>query len=131
MRNLKKAGVALLWTVQILVCLAFIMTGVAKFRAPFWIDGFARWGYPDWFRVTIGVLEIVGGLLIALPATASYATALLGGILAGAAATLLLHNENPAAPIVWFVVVVLIGVSRRSRAWRPIGMRVPLAASQV
>ena len=131
MRNLKTAGTVLLWVLQILVSLAFIGTGIGKFRGAFWIAGFARWGYPDSFRLLIGALEVAGGLLLAFPRTASYAAALIGCIMVGAAGTLVLHHERAFAPIVWFVCIAFIGGVRRRRAWRPFSRSVPAALDPV
>jgi putative oxidoreductase len=120
MRYLKIAGTVMLWVLQILVSVGFVLTGVAKFRPGFWVAGFARWGYPDSFRMLIGVLEIAGGLLLAFPATASYAAAFIGCIMVGAVGTLFMHNEPSAAPIVWMVALAFLGFVRRRRAWRPV-----------
>jgi putative oxidoreductase len=131
MRNLKTVGTVMLWVLQTLVSLGFIGTGIGKFHGAFWIAAFARWGYPDSFRLLIGVLEVAGGLLLAFPRTASYAAALIGCIMVGAAGTLVLHKERAFAPIVWFACTVFIGIVRRRRAWRPISRRVPAALDPV
>jgi uncharacterized membrane protein YphA (DoxX/SURF4 family) len=120
MRFLKAAGPVMLWALQILASVGFVLTGFAKFFAPFWIAGFTRWGYPDSFRMLIGVLEIVGGLLLAFPRTASYAAAMLACIMVGAFGTLIAHGEPWKAPIVWMVVIVVIGIARRRAALRPV-----------
>lgn len=119
MRFLKSASPVLLWVLQILFSFLFVMTGVGKFRGAFWVAGFARWGYPDGFRVVVGVLEIVAGALLAFPWTASYAAALIVCIMIGAEGTLILNHEKIAPPIVWMVIVTTIGIGRRHRAWRP------------
>jgi putative oxidoreductase len=125
MRHLKSTGRAALWTLQILAAVGFVLTGLAKFRAPFWIAGFARWGYPDGFRIAIGVLEVAGGVLLLFPRTSSYAAALLGSIMIGAVVTLLLHHEPFLAPVVWGAVLAVIGGVRRPRAARPASRAVP------
>ena len=119
MRFRKSARPVSLWVLQILVCVLFVMTGVGKFRGTFWVAAFARWGYPDGFRVVIGVVEIIAGALLAFPWTASYAAALIVCIMIGAEGTLILHHERLAPPIVWIVIVTIIGIGRRQRAWRP------------
>jgi putative oxidoreductase len=131
MRVLRIVATALLWTLQVLAALGFIGTGIAKFAVPFWIQAFARWGYPGWFRMLIGVLEIAGGLLLAFPRTASYAASLLCCILVGAAGTLVLHREPAAPPFVWFAVIAIVGIARFRRAWRPSAKTNALAVGQV
>ena len=79
----------------------------------------------------IGVLEVSGGVLLALPPTASYAAAMLGGIMAGAIGTLVLHNEHPFPPLFWISVIALIGLVRLPRAWRPGPLRVQATADTV
>jgi len=118
MRHLK-IGTVLLWVVQILAAFAFLMVGFGKFTNAFWLKAFPRWGYSDGFRMLIGVLEIIGGLLIAVPRTTLYAAILLGTIMIGAAATLVLNHEKLFPPLFWLVVLSLLGVARRRQAWRP------------
>src|SRR5215471_7786311 len=103
MRYVRIGGVVLLWAIQILTAFAFTGVGFAKFHSPFWIHAFTKWGYSDGFRMLIGVLEMAGGILLAVPQTTLYAAVLIDVILIGAAATLLL-NEPPrqaTAPIAW------------------------------
>lgn len=133
MRVLKMVGTAALWIVQILAAAAFVVIGVAKFASPEWAHKFARWGYPDGFYLAIGALEIGGAMLLLVPKLSSYGAALLGAIMAGAAATHALHHETAriAAPLMWLAIVALIGVARRRRAWRPGVRALPVPASQV
>jgi putative oxidoreductase len=131
MRALKATRTVILWVLQLFACLGFVVIGIAKFRAPFWIHGFARWGYPDWFRLQIGVLEVASGVLLAFPRTASYAAALLVCIMAGAAGTLAVHGERMSAPIVWVVLLAIVGIARFRRAWRPAATRAALASGPV
>jgi putative oxidoreductase len=133
MRVLRIVGTVALWIVNILAAAAFVAIGLAKFGSPAWAIRFERWGYPDGFYMVIGALEIAGGALLLVPRVSSYAAALLGAILIGAAATHALHDEGPrvAAPLMWLVVVTLVGVARRGRAWRPGIRTVPVPANQV
>ena len=40
----------------------FIRMGWIKFAPEgFWTAAFARWGYPPWLRVAVGLIEVVGG----------------------------------------------------------------------
>ena len=131
MRVLRTVGIVALWIVQILAAAAFVAIGVAKFGSPQWAINFARWGYPDGFYMVTGVLEVGGGLLLLTPKTTSYGAALLAVILVAAAATLGLHHQPMSPPLVWLVVMIILGVARRGRAWRP-GLRpLPAPANQV
>ena len=128
MRVLRMVGTVALWIVNILAAAAFVAIGLAKFGSPAWAIKFERWGYPDGFYMVIGALEIAGGVLLLVPRVSSYAAALLGAILIGAAATHALHDETArvAAPLMWLAVMALIGVARRRRAWRPAIRPVPV-----
>jgi putative oxidoreductase len=133
MRVSRIVGSVALWIVNILAAAAFIAIGLAKFGLPEWAIKFERWGYPDGFYMVIGALEVAGGALLLVPRMASYAAALLGAILIGAAATHALHDETTrvAAPLMWLAVMALIGIARRRRAWRLALRTVPVPANQV
>ena len=113
MRILRTVGTVALWIVNILAAAAFAAIGLAKFGSPAWAIKFERWGYPDGFYMVIGALELAGGVLLLVPSVSSYAAALLGAILLGAAATHALHGETTrvAAPLMWLAVMTLIGVA--------------------
>jgi putative oxidoreductase len=133
MHVLRMAGTVALWIVNILAAAAFVAIGLAKFGSPAWAIKFERWGYPDGVYMVVGALELAGGVLLLVPRVSSYAAALLGVILIGAAATHALHDETArvSAPLMWLAVMVLIGVARRRRAWRPAIRPVPVTANQV
>jgi uncharacterized membrane protein YphA (DoxX/SURF4 family) len=117
MRRAKTVTV-LLWILQVWVTLGFLAIGFGKFGNPFWIRAFARWGYSDAFRILIGVLEMAGGVMLAIPPARIYAAALID------VATLLVHAEPRAqlfAPIFWIVSVSVFAYARWKHAWRPAG----------
>jgi putative oxidoreductase len=121
MRSVKNIGRVLLWIVQILGGIAFIAIGIAKFRSPFWIAMFARWGYAGWFRELIGVLEALGGAALIVPRVASYGGSLIAAIMVGATATQLLNGEprQVFAPVFWLLVVAIVALARYPDALRP------------
>ena len=133
MRVVRIAGTVVLWTLQVLAAAGFVAIGVAKFAIPAWAHNFARWGYPDGFYMVIGALEMIGGVLLLVPRLTSYAAALLGAIMIGAAATHLLHNETArlSAPLMWLGMMAVLGFARRRRAWRGSPRPLPIAAKQV
>jgi putative oxidoreductase len=130
MRVLTKVGMVALWVVQVLAAAAFVAIGVAKFASPVWARNFARWGYPDGFYMVVGALEIAGGLLLLAPKATSYGAALNGMILVAAAATLRRNDLPMSPPLVWLVVMILLGVARRRRAWRPGASRLPVTPAR-
>jgi uncharacterized membrane protein YphA (DoxX/SURF4 family) len=74
------------WALSVLLALMFLAFGVMslvnnKGQAT---EGFARFGYPDWFRILIGVLYVAGGLLLLLPRFAWIGSVMLAVIMVGA-----------------------------------------------
>lgn len=67
----------LLWALSIKLILVFARAGWDKFDAGSgWARAFAVWGYPVWFRLTIGVFELAAAALLLWPRTAAYGAAL-------------------------------------------------------
>ena len=116
MRIVRVLGTVVLWLLQILMAVAFVVIGVAKFADPSWARSFARWGYPDGFYMVIGALEAAGGLALLVPRLTSYVAALLGVIMIGASLTHWLHGEmaRVTPPLMYLAVLVVVGVGR----WR-------------
>lgn len=126
-----KAGRIILWTIQGWAVLAFVVIGFGKFHNPFWAKAFPKWGYSDSFRMLIGVLEMLGGALLAFPRTALYAAVLIDVILLGAAWTLVTHHERAFPPLFWLIVISIVGYARRRQAWRPAGRDMRAAVDTV
>ncbi|GFZ88835.1 hypothetical protein GCM10008018_38690 [Paenibacillus marchantiophytorum] len=50
---------------QILLGLMFLMAGVGKIAgSKMHIEGFKKWGLPQWFRVVTGIIEFVGAAAV-------------------------------------------------------------------
>ncbi|MGD7009718.1 DoxX family protein [Metabacillus sp. 84] len=50
--------------IQILLGLAFLFFGLMKFGSKQMTEEFARYGYPQWFRVVTGIVELAAGVLL-------------------------------------------------------------------
>ena len=75
-------------------------------------SGFARWGYPGWWRHLTGGLEIVSAALIALPASRLAGLALGAVIIAAAMITVLRHRDfSHLAPLGVFVGLIAVAVA--------------------
>ena len=101
----------LTYGVSVLVAMVFIVMGGSKFNPEgAWTASFEQWGYPVWFRYSIGGLETVGGFLLLIPQLTSYAACVLIVIMAGAFVTRLgdgLSGDHAgiavyAALLAWF-----------------------------
>lgn len=53
------------WVLQGILALMFIIAGSGKtFGSKMHIENFEKWGYPQWFRVVTGLIELVGAILL-------------------------------------------------------------------
>ena len=120
-RVLSIAGWTLVWGMTGMLIMVFGQQGFAKFSATSgWVKAFAHWNYPDWFRMTIGALEILGAALLIWPRTAPVGAALIITIMLGAMATHIVkepgwHIEHEIVPLT-FASVILFA---RRRQWLP------------
>ena len=108
------------WLLALWLCYIFFRAGIAKFDdSSGWSRAFRGWGFSVWFRVLIGVLEVIGALLLLVPRTVVYGTITIGVIMIGAAVTQLMqHRPHPAAYMMLALATVLFAL-RRKDWWRP------------
>src|SRR5712691_8365141 len=106
-----------LWTLQVLVSLAFAAAGSGKLLgSPDMIALFDAVGIGQWFRYVTGSLEVLGALLLIVPGTTAFGAVLLACVLAGAVVThLAVLHTAPTAPLVLFALTALIAWGRRSQ----------------
>lgn len=104
------------WALTLLLALAYAFFGYAKISGQaMMVQGFAEYGLPDWFRMTIGSMEIIGAVLLLIPATTGMAAFGLSIIMVGAFAC---HMMFPPAiagigPAVLFVILVYVILTRK------------------
>ncbi|HEV2297983.1 MAG TPA: DoxX family protein [Candidatus Acidoferrales bacterium] len=109
----------LVWILQILLALLFLLVGVAKFgpHNAIWVEIFAAIGIGQWFRVFTGVLEILCAILLTIPRTAAVAAALLSCTMVGAFFVRLFVLHGPArdaiTPLVYLALLFIIFWRRR------------------
>ncbi len=102
------------WLPAILLVLIFARQGWAKFNdTSGWAAAFRHWGYPDWFRVTIGVLELAGVLLLLLGRTAAFGALIIIAVMLGAWGTHLVfdggrHMTSEVVPLVLASIVLIV-----------------------
>lgn len=88
---------ALLWAIAAMLIMVFVRAGLDKFDASSgWARAFNVWGYPVWFRILIGVLEIVAALLLLWPRTAAYGAAIIVIVMLGGMGTHVLVEHRPS-----------------------------------
>lgn len=61
-------------------------------------EGFVRWGYPAWWNVVTGGLELLAAALVAFPPTRLAGLLLGGAICLAAVATIVRHREYAHLP---------------------------------
>ena len=67
-----------IWLPTLFLAFVFFAQGAAKFSdTSGWARAFAHWGYPDWFRWTIGFAELLAAVLLLLRRTAAVGAAII------------------------------------------------------
>jgi putative oxidoreductase len=113
-----KAKRVMLWIVSIVVAAMFIMAGGMKFAGlPMHVEHFQKWGYPDWFRVSIGIAKVADGVGLLIARLASFGAAGLVAIMLAAVYTHLAHDEaiQVVAPGVFLLVFGVLTYARWPR----------------
>lgn len=104
-----KAQSRLLWGIRILLALVFGAAGAAKLAgAAQMVSVFEVIGWGQWFRYLTGGIEVLGAVLMLIPATGLIAGLLLGGTMAGA--SLAHFIVVPGSPIPALVLGLLCAV---------------------
>jgi len=104
------------WLPAILLVLIFAPQGWSKFDdASGWSRAFRHWGYPDWFRMTIGVLEVGAVALLLLGRTAAFGAITIIVVMLGAWATHLIFDggRNMTSEIVPLTLATIVLIIRR------------------
>lgn len=102
------------WLPAILLILIFARQGWAKFSdTSGWAVAFRHWGYPDWFRVMIGILELAAVGLLALGRTAAFGAIIILVVMLGAWATHLVfdggrHMTSEVVPLILATIVLIV-----------------------
>jgi uncharacterized membrane protein YphA (DoxX/SURF4 family) len=90
------ASEALLWALSLLLITVFVRAGLSKFDdGSGWARAFRFWGYPVWFRVLIGVLEVGASALLLWPRTAAYGALVIVTVMLGGMGTHILIEGRP------------------------------------
>ena len=106
------------WVLSGLLAALFVFGGVPKiYGAADMAQHFREWGYPDWFRILIGLIEVGGGIGLLVPSLAAYAATALGVVMIGAAFTIL-RAGAPGLPIplVCLALLTVVAYLRRPLA---------------
>jgi uncharacterized membrane protein YphA (DoxX/SURF4 family) len=112
----------------------FLMAGVPKLLGvQSHVQHFATWGYPDWFRLVVGAIEVCAAVLLIVPGMAHIGAAAIAVIMAGATYTHVIRvpEEAGRAPLTLTLLVLaaFVGYARhRERSGIPsTGQKAPSA----
>jgi uncharacterized membrane protein YphA (DoxX/SURF4 family) len=108
-----------IWSVRILLALAFGAAGIAKLAGvPQMVQVFEVIGIGQWFRHLTGVVEVVGAVLLLVPATGFLGGLMLTATMVGAAGTHLVLIGGSAVPAVVLGLLSAFVAWRERPAWR-------------
>ena len=119
------ARIAAAWVPAVLLVLIFVPQGWAKFSdTSGWATAFRGWGYPVWFRMAVGAIELSAAATLLWGRTAIVGATLIFSVMLGAIATHLMHEggrhmTSEFVPLVLASIVVLV---RRRDAGRLLGV---------
>jgi putative oxidoreductase len=111
---LKTIGI---WIPTLMLVWVFTMQGFSKFDdTSGWSAAFRAWGYPDWFRITIGAVEMLAAALLLWVRSAPLGAMLIICVMLGGMATHVLHDQvrhvrSEVVPLT-FATIVLIARRR-------------------
>jgi putative oxidoreductase len=105
-----------LWMIALFLALVCLRSGWLKVMGNiFWVRDFHRWGYPDWFRIVVGIAELTSMALLLVPGFAGYGASLFTAVMLGAIFTHFTHNETSRLPFNLFLLALslIIAFTRR------------------
>ena len=105
------------WGLTVLLALAYLGAGFAMVSGVEKIvQEFALFGLPAWIRITVGSLEILGGILLLIPAFTGAASFGLSILMIGGFACHVMFTSPIQAlpPLVFFAILTYIYLTRKN-----------------
>jgi len=116
------------WVLTVLLALMFANAGIRKFfENGGWTWMFRHVGFPDWFRIVIGVLETGAAALLLLPRTAAYGALIIIPVMLGAIGTNI-ATHMPMRGLVPATVSLIVAAIVLAARWQR--LRAPLVTSE-
>jgi uncharacterized membrane protein YphA (DoxX/SURF4 family) len=106
----------LLWVFALFLAWIFLRQGSSKFSDDSgWARAFRAWHYPDWFRVMIGVIEVIAGLLLLTRRTAPLGALMIVAVMLGAMGTHIRAGrpQQMTSEILPITLATIVAVGRR------------------
>ena len=105
----KKWKTVATWVLSGLLALLFLMAGGSKLAgAEQHVKGFAHWGYPDWFRLVVGAVEVACAILLLIPRAAFFGASALTLVMAGATYTHLFRATGEGGMAVFTLLLLAL-----------------------
>ena len=108
---------------SVLLAGVFLAAGVPKLigAEPLILQAAAMRGFPEWIRIVVAVVEVIGAIGLLVPATSAVAATLLALLMVPAAITQRVSGEpGILVPAVLFVLLLVVAAMRRPDAVRNI-----------
>ena len=121
MRALVITRQVVLWSIAAFLVYVFLRQGIAKFSDDSgWARAFRVWHYPDWFRVLVGVTEVVAAMLLLVPRTALAGGLLIILVMLGAMGTHIFsgHPAQVTSEVVPLILATIVVLGRRRSFFR-------------
>jgi putative oxidoreductase len=107
MITISKERKVFIWTVTSVLSFVIFLAGFPKLiGGQDWAKNFELWGYPEWFRFFVGLVEVAGSILLLNQKTALFAAAVLMVVMAGATYTQIIFGEW----VSWVIPLVLMAL---------------------
>lgn len=118
MTQRSKGKTIALWVLSGLLAALFLMAGGSKLAGvERHVQGFEHWGYPQWFRLVIGAVEVISAVVLLIPRMAFFGAGALMVVMAGAVYTHLFRASGEGlmaiAPLVLLGLAGLVAYARR------------------
>lgn len=114
MDRTRTANGMVIWALSVLLAGVFLAAGIPKLTGgeTVWLQAAAMRDFPGWLRAVVGVLEVVGGLALLVPAIAIYAAFGLAILMIPAAITQVVSGQSGVyVPLILIVLLLFV-------AWR-------------
>ncbi|RLL40129.1 DoxX family protein [Oceanobacillus piezotolerans] len=100
--------------IQILLGLGFTMFGLSKFTSKDMIEGFKGYGYPAWFRMFTGAVELLAAVLLIVGIWNELVAAIGGlfvvGVMVGAVLTHIKIKDEFKNMVMPIILLILGGI---------------------
>ena len=110
--------IAAAWIPALLLVLIFAPQGWSKFSdTSGWARAFRHWGYPDWFRVSIGVMEVGAAVCLLWGRSAVIGALLVVVVMLGGMGTHIVFDggRHITSEVVPLVLASVVLVARRGQ----------------